>query len=235
MRRASRKYILDLFKKNPNWSILDLGGGSDAFTSATTVFDIEDYSSLYTTKRFVQGEACSTPFDDKEFDFVTACHIIEHVKDPKAFCGELMRIGKRGYIEFPTPFFDNVVYGNSNPPPHGHVWWVTFDDDEQKMIFKPKVTVMPESVRPRDTTFLIPFFANSMVTGLLWEQDILFEVQKAVFTYSAGNSDPERVVDLSINPKEALARWGASIYGTPAPIKEKTTKNNIDWNFDDSK
>ena len=225
MRRISRNYALDLLEKNSDWNILDLGGGRDPWSAAGTIFDIEDYSSIHSNKRFVQGESCNTPFKDKEFDFITACHIIEHVSDAEAFCNELMRIGKRGYIEFPTPLFDNLVWGNDNPPPHGHVWWVTFDDDEQKIVFKPKMTIIRSTinsehgsiklfdyVHPKSTTFLMPFFKNSMVTGILWEKEILFEVREAVFTYNAGNSDPKRVVDLSGDPTNSLHDWVREIY-----------------------
>ena len=229
MRRASRDYVLGLFEKNPDWNILDLGGGRDPWTAANTVFDIEDYSSDHRysspSNRFVQGEAGNTPFKDKEFDFVTACHIIEHVPDPKSFCDDLMRIGKRGYIEFPTPLFDNLIEGNDNPPPHGHVWSVTFDDDIQKIIFKPKKIVAPvrltfpngsidilNYLHPRTTTYLMPFFKDSMVTGIFWEKEIMFEVQEPIFTYNAGNSDPNITVDLSKDHEASLREWTSKIY-----------------------
>lgn len=48
------------------------------------------------------------PLPDKSCDFVYAAHILEHMKDPAAFCNELSRIGKEGYIE--TPGFWQDVF-----------------------------------------------------------------------------------------------------------------------------
>ena len=36
-------------------------------------------------------------------------HVLEHVKDPAQACEELMRIGKRGYIETPTRMSDVML------------------------------------------------------------------------------------------------------------------------------
>jgi len=196
IKRCTREYTINLISENKKWNVLDLGAGSDGWTCADVYADIEDCSSSY-TKRFVQTSADDTPFNDKEFDFVTTTHIAEHVPDPAKFIMELQRIAHRGYIEVPTPFFCNAAVGNSNPPPHGHVWWVTFDDDNQNLVFKPRLAVVEEFLLPQDTTFLIPFFRDSMVTGVYWEKTIEFELKKAIFTYTAGNSDSEKVFDLS--------------------------------------
>ena len=48
------------------------------------------------------------PLPDKCCDFVYAAHILEHIKDPAAFCNELSRIGEKGYIE--TPGFWQDVF-----------------------------------------------------------------------------------------------------------------------------
>lgn len=200
IKRTNRKHILELLKENSEWNVLDLGGGRDPFTLAQTVADIEDYSELYENKhkekRFVQSVADETPFEDKEFDFVIATHIAEHVPNPEKFIKELTRIGKRGFIEVPTPFFDNLTAGNSDPLPHGHLWWVTFDDVKNEIVFKPKVTILKEVIGPRDTTFLSPCFIGSMVTMLYWEDSIEFSQEEAIFEYEQGNSSPTRKIDL---------------------------------------
>ena len=193
---SSREYVLDLVSQNPHWNVLDLGCGTDGIKLAKVYADIEDRKDSYPDSRFVQTEACSTPFKDGEFDFIFALHLAEHVLDIKAFCDELTRIGKRGFIEVPTPFFDNFVVGNSNPPPHGHVSWVTFDNVNKEIIFKPRFQIVAESAIPADTTFLLPFFRNSMITEIYWENTIEFRIDEAIFSYVAGNSDAPRVVNL---------------------------------------
>ena len=42
------------------------------------------------------------PFRDTTFDFVYCSQVLECVKNPLAACREIMRVGKRGYIETPT-------------------------------------------------------------------------------------------------------------------------------------
>ena len=133
---STREHVFDIISSNPDWEVLDLGCGTDGIRLATAYADIEERSASYLNKRFVQTEACTTPFEDKEFDFSISTHVAEHVPDPVKFLRELVRVSKRGYIEVPTPMMDNMGCGNDNPPPHGHLWWVTFDDDDQYIDFK---------------------------------------------------------------------------------------------------
>ncbi len=197
IKRSRREHCLQLCEQNPDWNTLDLGCGRDGIKLVNVYADIENYESDYPGKRFVQTVANDTPFEDKEFDFVFCNHIAEHVTDPAAFCKELVRISKRGFIEVPMPFFDNLVVGNSNPPPHGHVWWVTFDDVTNEVVFKPRKAIVEEMAIPADTTFLLPFFRESMILELYWEDSIDIRIDEPVFSYVAGNSDAPRIVDLT--------------------------------------
>ena len=203
-KRCSRNYVHKLLEENPDWNVLDLGCGSDGFLRANVYADIEDYSDVY-EKRFVQTQADDTPFEDKEFDFSISTHVAEHVPDPVKFLRELVRISKRGYIEVPTPMMDNMGTGNDNPPPHGHLWWVTFDDDDQYMDFKRRQEVMQPFMEARDTTYFLPFFRDSMVTGIYWENEIKAKVSRPVFTYKAGDSSGDVVIDL--HNKEYGRMW----------------------------
>jgi ubiquinone/menaquinone biosynthesis C-methylase UbiE len=46
------------------------------------------------------------PFEDKSYDFVYCSHVLEHVDDPMRACAELVRVGKRGYVETPSLMTD---------------------------------------------------------------------------------------------------------------------------------
>lgn len=97
-------------------SVLDIGSGHIPFPFATALADIslEDATvgRAGVPFKYVDGKPVyecsveSTPFGDKEFDFVYCSHVLEHVDNPEAACRELMRIGKRGYIETPKKFKD---------------------------------------------------------------------------------------------------------------------------------
>ena len=205
---STREHALNLVSQNPDWNVLDLGCGTDGIKVANVYADIEDQTQHYPGQRFVLTDGATTPFKDEEFDFIFSLHIAEHIKDPLSFCNELARIGKRGMIEVPTPFFDNLVVGNSNPPPHGHVWWVTFDNITKEIVFKPRLQVVAEMATPSDTTILLPFFRESMVTEMYWENTIELRQDESLFQYIAGNSDAPRIVDLrGKNIPSHVAPW----------------------------
>lgn len=47
------------------------------------------------------------PFEDGQFDYVIASHVLEHVQNPEVFMSEVYRVGKGcGYVEFPLPPYD---------------------------------------------------------------------------------------------------------------------------------
>ena len=196
---SSREHVFEMVANNPEWNVLDLGCGPDGMKLANVYADIEDRKKSYPNNRFVQTEACNTPFEDKEFDFVFAMHVVEHIPNPADILSELVRIGKRGFIEVPTPFFDNFVLGNSYPLPHGHATWVTFDNVKKEIVFKPRIEVAAPCALAPMTTFLLPFFRDSMITEMYWESSIEFRVGESKFSFDFGNSNPSAVIDFAAN------------------------------------
>ena len=67
---------------------MDIGCGYGANKYATTVSDILDLSNHYKDKSFVKINEKKLPFKDKEFDFVIASHVVEHVEDVSFFLKE---------------------------------------------------------------------------------------------------------------------------------------------------
>lgn len=168
-KRTTREHMIRQIENNPEWNVLELGSGTNGWLRADVYADIEDYTSAYKDNRFVQTDASSTPFENKEFDFVV---------------------------------------GNSAPPPHGHLWWVTFDDVKNEMCFKPRFQIAAELATPADTTLLIPFFRDSMITSLYWEDSIEFRQDEAIFSYEAGNSNPVKEIDLRNKTiPSSMKRW----------------------------
>ena len=171
IKRTSKKYMKELLKNNPDWSVLDIGCGRYPWEEAQTLCDIVDHRELHCNKRFVQCEASVTPFMDGEFDFVVASHITEHVASVDKFLKEITRIGKRGYIEVPTPLFDNLTHGNRTE----HLWWLYFDDVNNELNYNPKIVTMNEQILPTQLTAMEMFFRNSMVLELYWEDNIQYK------------------------------------------------------------
>jgi ubiquinone/menaquinone biosynthesis C-methylase UbiE len=80
----------------------------------------------------------SLPFKDKSFDYVYASHVLEHTQNPEAACKELMRIARAGYIETPSPFYEQ---GYNYPNPERgwpfHRWFVYLGEGDT-LTFEPK-------------------------------------------------------------------------------------------------
>ena len=114
IKRSSKKYVDNKIEQNPSWKILDIGCGYTAHEKASVICDIQDLSNFYKNKKFVKLDGKTLPFRDKEFDFVIASHVIEHVEDVNFFIKELERVSSKGYIELPTSLEDNLVFENKN-------------------------------------------------------------------------------------------------------------------------
>ena len=144
--RTSRDHVLELLKKNQNnWKILDIGCNLDAVPYAQTVADEINFSKFYKDKKFVLIDNKKLPFKDKEFDFVYASHVIEHVEDVSIFIKELQRISKQGYIELPSMLEDNIILSDNSIK--DHKWFFQFDDvgkvllcERKKQLIEPFLT-----------------------------------------------------------------------------------------------
>lgn len=97
------------FNIQPGERVLDIGNGGYPFPDATVVADrfLEKspfrYEQLVTgNKPFVLTDIHDLGFRDKVFDFIYCSHVLEVVENPLRACEEIMRVGKRGYIETPT-------------------------------------------------------------------------------------------------------------------------------------
>lgn len=102
-----RRYVT--FDVRPTDRVLDIGSGDYPFPLATVLADRyltpsehRHGSIVRDGKPLVIADVAWLPFRDKAFDFVYCSHVLEHVDDPVRACAELMRVGKRGFIETPT-------------------------------------------------------------------------------------------------------------------------------------
>ena len=173
IRRSSKTYIDNLLNQNPNWNILDIGCGYTAHKNATVICDVQDLSNIYKEKLFVKLTSNILPFKDKEFDFVIASHVIEHVNDVQFFIKELQRVSSKGYIELPTILEDNLVFENKKD----HLWHMEFDDDKNQLIVSKKIQFLEPILTVSSAKKFLKYFRQSLVLELLWENSIEFEIQ----------------------------------------------------------
>lgn len=102
----------------PTDRVLEIGPGgtphprSDVFLEK--IYETEDAwqsqrggtPRLESDKQMVFYEGGKFPFKDREFDYVICSHVIEHVDDVEFFLSELFRVAPRGYLEYPTIYYE---------------------------------------------------------------------------------------------------------------------------------
>jgi len=177
IKRSSKKTIDKILENNKSWNILDIGCGYTAHKNASVVCDIQDLSHVYKEKNFVKLTSNILPFRDKEFDFVIASHVIEHVKDVEFFIKELQRVSSKGYIELPTILEDNLVFENKKD----HLWHMEFDDDKNKLIVSKKTQFLEPILTVSSAKKFLRYFRQSLVLELFWENSIEYEVVEKNF------------------------------------------------------
>lgn len=102
-----------------NDMVLDVGGGHRAFIRANVILEKYPESKYDASQRaaqsinipegavFIQGDVSDMScFRDNQFDFVVCAETLNHVKDPISACKELVRVGKRGYVEIPSALWE---------------------------------------------------------------------------------------------------------------------------------
>ena len=175
IKRTSKKYIENLLQNNSTWNILDIGCGYNANKFAKVICDIQDLSNHYQDKKFIRLTEKKLPFKDKEFDFVVASHVMEHVEDVEFFIKELERVSKKGYIELPTKLEDNLVFENKKD----HLWHMDFDDVENKLLISNKVQYFEPVLTVSSTKKLNEVFRSSLVLELIWEDTINHDINQS--------------------------------------------------------
>lgn len=115
-----QKKIFGDFGIKKNDLVLDIGSGENPFPSATTITDLypndnihrEGLDMVKDDRLFANLDVQSMPLvANKSFDFVYCSHVLEHVNNPEKACQELMRVGKRGYIETPSRL-NEILFGH---------------------------------------------------------------------------------------------------------------------------
>ena len=168
IKRTSKSFIEKTLSSNPSLKILDIGCGYNANKFANVICDVQDLKSYYKEKRFVKLNDKNLPFKDKEFDFVIASHVMEHVEDIEYFIKELERVSYKGYIELPTKLEDNLVFENKND----HLWHMDFDDVDLKLLITKKIQYFEPILTVSSIKKLDEIFRKSLIIELFWENKI---------------------------------------------------------------
>ena len=113
----------------------------------------------------------SLPFRDKAFDYVYCSHVLEHVTDPKAAIAELMRVGKRGYIEVPFVGIQKIYDQET------HLWYCDRQENAITFNAKERFTYDRDIERFLDLgplkpfAFLMNFYPEAAMMRLYWSEE----------------------------------------------------------------
>lgn len=142
-----------LSKIGDNDRVLDIGAWAQPFCRADYVIDIMPYESRgvfgttgegperFTKDTWIYHDISGRkplPFEDKFFDFVICSHVLEDIRDPVNLCSEIIRVGKRGYIEVPSRTME-VIWGVERSGYTGyyhHRWLVDIAENRIEFRFK---------------------------------------------------------------------------------------------------
>ncbi len=128
----------------PSDKVLEIGPGatpyfrSDVFlekkyqTTDELIAQSGRVGVLQTNKKVIYYEGGVFPFDENEFDYIICSNVLEHVDNIDLFLNEVQRVGRKGYIEFPTVYYDYIY----NIPEHqnllfyneGNILWMPKSD-----------------------------------------------------------------------------------------------------------
>jgi ubiquinone/menaquinone biosynthesis C-methylase UbiE len=180
IKRSSKKFIDNLLKNNTTWKILDIGCGYTAHSNASVICDVQDLSNFYKDRKFIKLKEKTLPFKNKEFDFVIASHVMEHVTDVDYFIKELERVSTKGYIELPTILEDNLVFENKKD----HLWHMEFDDNKNELQISKKIQYLEPVITVSSIKKFSKYFRQSLIIELYWENSIEFrKVEKNFENY----------------------------------------------------
>ena len=176
LKRTSIKNINKVIKENPKWKILDIGCGYRAHPYASVIADVQDLSNHYEGKKFIKINEKKLPFKDKEFDFVIASHVIEHVEYFEFFINELERISSKGYIELPSRLGDNLVFENKTD----HIWWFVYDDINNKLLASKRNQLVEPFLTVSTAKLFEKIFRESLVIELNWDKKIDYQIDNSI-------------------------------------------------------
>lgn len=219
MLQANVQRILDVLQ--PEHLVIDIGGWAMPFNRANYVIDILDYDTRgifgsqgpetehFSRETWLVRDICDKtpyPFPDKFFDFVVCSHTLEDIRDPLWVCSEIVRIGKRGYIEVPSAESE-IAFGVENKHyagRHHHRWVIDIEDG--KLLFTHKshnIHTIWQYHLPRRFYQKLP--PEKRVQYLFWEDSFPFQENVLLSSEQVGKFYAERVRALNAYPEVRYA------------------------------
>jgi Methyltransferase domain len=177
-----------LSKIGPQDIVVDIGGWFKPLKRANKIIDILPYETRvtenaigdadeeerYTRSDWIVRDLCDRapfPFRDKEVDFVFCSQTLEDIRDPIWVCSEIVRIGKRGYIEIPSRALE-TTRGIEKWQYTGfyHHRWLIERDGNGTLVFTAKTPALLKYPR-----YHLNLSVSPSAVGFFWEGSFNFK------------------------------------------------------------
>ncbi len=181
--------LIEAFGIRPGDKVLDIGGGHNPLARADFIVDSDLTDGVHRggqpippelRDRYVPADIHCLPFADKSIDFIYCSHVLEHVLDPETACRELMRVGRRGFIETPRKWSEFFAGYPS------HQWLI--DDAGGELVFErrqfiesPYLNALLHAVwrSKRLEASALRTFLNVSCVQYYWEDSFTFRVVRS--------------------------------------------------------
>lgn len=181
----------------PTDRVLEIGPGGTPHSRADVFLDLDPKlyknsdeaawqrgkaAPLQTEKPVIYYDGKRFPFKTGEFDYIIATHVLEHVPDVDQFLAEVFRVGKMGYIEYPTIYYDYVydipVHVNFLKKHGDTIYWMK-KSESGIMKFQPVQFLFQQS-STMGYTDLIDDLVDYMMEGFEWRNPLKNKHTKSI-------------------------------------------------------
>ena len=147
-------------------AVLDVGSGERPFPSATHLVDWSAAGTHPGRKVFrLNVDSDTFPFEDGQFDFVYSRHLLEDIQNPQHAFEEMVRCGKRGHFETPSPLVELLPGVDAREDllyrgfiHHRYIVWSEREDNS--LHFLPKYPIVEYMTMPEKMTRECTYLAN---------------------------------------------------------------------------
>lgn len=193
---------------NPSDHVLEVGPGRPGFHTQFTRANVSvDQMDIEGIPNLVKCDLANDtlPFSDNEFDFVYCRHVIEDMFNPFGLLNEMQRVGKRGYVETPSPMAELCRGVDGRSPGyrgyHHHRYIVWLHGSELRLMAKYPIVEYLD-FKDEYLVDLLRKGARYWNTYLLWENTIDWKHRQNAVDYDMLRDYP-RILPAAIEQSVA--------------------------------
>jgi len=178
--KNTKEEVLRSLKINKKDLVLEIGGGdfpfwrSDILCDRYLFDDAERTGSLVVDRPFICADAQTLPIKDGAIDYIYCSQVLEHLERPDVFFSELMRVGKRGYLETPNEFRERLICRQIHK-------WIVADEGGVLVLRKNELvpvfgTLFHSLMKNREFYFFYSSHYSLFNVMFEWEKEIKYRI-----------------------------------------------------------